>query len=152
MESVSPANFGGSYTFAGGLAPRLDAGDQVVLGADGLPELIEISSLERYRRTLLFGRRNLTPSEVRALGGGATQFSIAAGEPGVRVHQTDVGLYVQDEWKLRPNFTLSPGLRYENQTNVSSVELRAAHRLRLVARLRAQADAAPKATDAKPRR
>ena len=120
VESVSPANFGGSYTFAGGLAPRLDAGDQVVLGADGLPELIQISSLERYRRTLVFGRRNLSPSEVRALGGCATQFSIAAGDPVARVHQTDVGLYVQDEWKLRPNFTLSPGLRYENQTNVSS--------------------------------
>jgi Carboxypeptidase regulatory-like domain/TonB dependent receptor len=120
LESVSPANFGGTYTFAGGLAPALDDSGGIVLGADGQPELIQISSLERYRRTLLFTRSGLSPAEVRALGGGPTQFSIAAGEPRVRLRQTDVGLYVQDEWKLRPNLTISPGLRYENQTNVSS--------------------------------
>ena len=34
--------------------------------------------------------------------------------------QTDVSLYLQDEWKIRPNFTLSPGFRYENQTNIDS--------------------------------
>ena len=32
--------------------------------------------------------------------------------------QTDVALYLQDEWKIRPNFTLSPGFRYESQTNI----------------------------------
>jgi hypothetical protein len=36
------------------------------------------------------------------------------------VKQTDVSFYFQDEWKLRPNFTLSPGLRYENQNNIDS--------------------------------
>ena len=34
--------------------------------------------------------------------------------------QTDVSFYFQDEWKIRPNFTLSPGLRYENQTTIDS--------------------------------
>ena len=34
--------------------------------------------------------------------------------------QTDVSVYLQDEWKVRPNFTLSPGFRYENQTNIDS--------------------------------
>src|SRR6185503_5405763 len=28
--------------------------------------------------------------------------------------------YFQDEWKVRPNFTLSPGFRYENQNNIDS--------------------------------
>jgi hypothetical protein len=120
VESVLPSNFGGTYTFAGGLAPRLDANDQVVIGADGRPELIQVGSLERYRRTLLFTRAGLSPAEIRNLGGGATQFSIAGGEPKASVRQTDVGVYAQDEWRVRPNFTLSPGLRYENQTNVSS--------------------------------
>jgi hypothetical protein len=119
-DSISPANFGGTYTFAGGPGPRLDENDQVVLGSNGQPEIIELSSLERYRRTLAFERAGLTPAATRLLGGGATQFSIAAGNPQALVKQTDVAFYFQDEWKIRPNFTLSPGLRYENQTNVDS--------------------------------
>ena len=120
IDSISPANFGGTYTFAGGRGPRLDENDQVVLGPNGQPEIIDLSSLERYRRTLAFGRAGLTPAAIRLLGGGATQFSIAGGNPQAEVKQTDVSFYIQDEWKIRPNFTLSPGLRYENQNNVDS--------------------------------
>ncbi|HWF88360.1 MAG TPA: TonB-dependent receptor [Pyrinomonadaceae bacterium] len=120
IDSISPNNFGGSYTFAGGRGPKLDANDQVVIGADGKPEIIELSSLERYRRTLAFSRAGMNPAAIRLLGGGATQFSIAGGDPEAKLGQTDVALYFQDEWKVRPNFTLSPGLRYENQNNIDS--------------------------------
>jgi hypothetical protein len=120
IDSISPGNFGGTYTFAGGFGPRLDENDQVVLGPDGQPQVIEISSLERYRRTLAFERAGMSPAAIRLLGGGATQFSIAGGDPKADVKQWDISFYVQDEWKVRPNFTLSPGLRYENQNNIDS--------------------------------
>ena len=120
IDSISPANFGGTYTFAGGLGPRLDETDQVVLGPDGQPQIVEVSSLERYRRTLAFSRAGLSPAAIRLLGGGATQFSISGGEPEADVKQFDVSFYIQDEWKVKPNFTLSPGLRYENQNNIDS--------------------------------
>ena len=120
IDSISPQNFGGTYTFAGGLGPKLDANDQVVIGANGQPEIIDLSSLERYRRTLAFTRAGLSPAAIRVLGGGATQFSIAGGDPEAQLKQTDVALYFQDEWKVRPNFTLSPGFRYENQDNIDS--------------------------------
>jgi hypothetical protein len=120
IDSISPGNFGGTYTFAGGLGPKLDANDQVVLGPDGQPLIVEVSSLERYRRTLAFARAGLSPAAIRLLGGGATQFSIAGGEPEADIKQFDVSFYLQDEWKVRPNFTLSPGLRYENQNNIDS--------------------------------
>ena len=115
IDSISPANFGGSYTFAGGFGPQLDEHDQIVPGP-----LIELSSLERYRRTLAFSRAGLSPAAIRLLGGGATQFSIAGGNPEAIVKQTDLSFYFQDEWKVRPNFTISPGLRYENQNNIDS--------------------------------
>jgi hypothetical protein len=114
--SISPGNFGGTYTFAGGLGPALDATDQIIPGAAP----VQVSSLERYRRTLAFSRAGLGGAAIRLLGGGPTQFSIAGGDPEADVKQTDVSVYLQDEWKIRPNFTLSPGLRYENQTNVDS--------------------------------
>ncbi|MEK6282703.1 MAG: TonB-dependent receptor [Acidobacteriota bacterium] len=116
IESISPGNFGGSYTFAGGVGPRLDPNDQIIPGGG----TIDLSSLERYRRTLSFQRSGLSAAQIRSLGGGATQFSIAGGNPEATVSQSDISLYAQDEWKLRPNFTISPGMRYENQTNIQS--------------------------------
>ena len=116
IRSISPNNFGGTYTFAGGTGPTLDANDQIVPGAPA----IQLTSLERYRRTLVFQRLNLSPAQIRSLGGGATQFSISGGNPEAQVSQTDVSIYIQDEWKLTPHFTLAPGVRYENQSNIRS--------------------------------
>ena len=120
IDSISPGNFGGTYIFAGGRGPKLDENDQVVLDDKDLPIIEDLSSLERYRRTLAFSRAGMSPAAIRLLGGGAAQFSIAGGNPQAEVKQTDVSFYFQDDWKIRPNFTLSPGLRYENQTNVDS--------------------------------
>ncbi len=56
--------------------------------------------------------------DVRRLGGGATQFTINAGNPEISASQFDVGLFVGDDWRVRPNLTLSFGLRYETQNNI----------------------------------
>jgi hypothetical protein len=43
-----------------------------------------------------------------------------AANPFVRVGYVDVGLYVEDDWRIRPNITLSYGLRFESQNNISN--------------------------------
>ena len=48
------------------------------------------------------------------------QFRLNAGNPFADVSQTDYGVFVQDDWRIRPNLTLSYGLRYEIQTNAHS--------------------------------
>jgi hypothetical protein len=118
-DSFSPSNFNGTFTFTGGLAPELDANNQPVLDNTGQPVMITISSIEQYRRTLLFQSLNYTPALIQRLGAGASQFTIAAGEPGLSVRQFDISPFFGDDWKLRPNLTLSLGLRYETQTNMS---------------------------------
>ena len=115
-DNISHFDFNGKFTFGGGMGPQLDANNQPELDSNGNPVIIEISSLERYRRTLLF--RGLPPDQIRALGGGATQFTINKGIPELSLHQIDAGAFVGDDWRLRPNFTLSAGLRYETQTNI----------------------------------
>ena len=119
IEDVSPDNFNGTFFFSGRLAPQLDADNRPVLDAGGQPILAQITSLEQYRRTLLFARQGLTAAATRSLGGGPSLFSLAAGNPGVRISQLDFGAFLQDDWRVRPSLTLSLGLRYETQTNIN---------------------------------
>lgn len=144
IDSSSPLNFNGTYTFAGGTGPVLDSSDSVVLDpVTGLPLQTQLTSIERYRRTLLFQSRGLTPAQIRALGGGATQFSVAAGNPLASVGQVDLGLYAQDDWQARPGLTFGLGLRYEAQSHINS-PFNFAPRLSFAWAPGAKADAEPK--------
>jgi len=116
IDDVDPRNFGGTYSFTGGFVPRLDVNGLPVPGADP----VAIDSLERYRRTMVFQSQGKTPTEIRELGGGAAQFNISSGNPAASVSQIDLAIYAQDDWRMRPNLTLSYGLRYEHQTNIHS--------------------------------
>jgi hypothetical protein len=118
LDNSSPINFGGSYTFAGRVAPELDADNQPVLDSSGQPTVVNIDSIESYRRTLLFQRMGFPAAQIRTLGGGASQFSISAGVPSLSVNQEDVGIFIGDDWHAKRNLTLNLGLRYEWQTNL----------------------------------
>lgn len=116
--SMSPQNYHGTFTFSGGLAPELTGDNQSRLDGTGQPVLVNISSLESYRRTLLFQQLGFPAAQIRQLGGGASQFSINSGNPFIAGSQFDLGLFVGDEWKVRQNLTVNLGLRYETQTNI----------------------------------
>ena len=51
--------------------------------------------------------------------GGANQFSITIGSPQTSVAWTDAAFYIQDDWRIRPNITISPGLRFETQSAIN---------------------------------
>ncbi len=105
ITSISPQNFGGTWTFAGTRRPGQTTGQ---------------TSIQSYLITLQGLQQLHTPLQIRADGGGATQFSISTGNPLATVGQMDFGGFVQDDWKYRPNLMLSFGLRYENQDNITS--------------------------------
>jgi Carboxypeptidase regulatory-like domain len=51
--------------------------------------------------------------------GQPSQYQVTVGTPAARVVLFDAGLFFQDDWRVRPNFTLSYGLRYEGQNRIS---------------------------------
>jgi hypothetical protein len=112
-DDTSVNNFGGAYTFLGGIGPVLDANNQPIAGTS-----TDLTALERYRRTLLFQQQGLSAAAIRALGGGASYFSLSAGTPTTDVNQFDIGLFINNDWRARPNLTLSYGVRYETQSNI----------------------------------
>jgi hypothetical protein len=119
LNNDSPINYGGTFVFSGGLAPELDANNQPVLDSSGNSILVNIDSIESYRRTLVFQQTGFSPGQIRTIGGGASQFSINAGTPALSVDQEDVGAFVSNEWRLKRNLTINLGLRYEGQTNIN---------------------------------
>lgn len=116
----STANYGGTYTFSGRIAPVLDANNKPILDSNGNVVTAQIDSLESYRRTLLFRQLGFSSAQIRNLGGGANQFTISGGDPSVKLNQYDIAFYQQNSYKISETFAASWGIRYENQTNVSS--------------------------------
>ena len=59
---------------------------------------------------------NIAPQAGQCAG--ISQYSQTVGTPAVVANYVDAGLYFQDEFKVRPNFTLSYGLRFETQNAI----------------------------------
>src|SRR5713226_9440761 len=100
ITDVSPNNFGGQWSFNGGVTG--------------------LTSIQRYQLTLQLMQAGTPAAQIRAAGGGAATFSIFAGNPLATVSQFDVEPYIQDDWRYKPNLTFSYGLRYEIQNNAGS--------------------------------
>lgn len=111
LEDRSENNFGGTFVFAGVPEVRSPAGCFPVDPPTCTVVSPAITSIEQYRGKVL----GLSGAQYNP-----TQFSITTGEPLADISRTDAGLFISDDWRVSPALLLSFGLRYENQTNISS--------------------------------
>ena len=65
-----------------------------------------------------FNGNFLFPTLADYLANAPAQFSLTVGSPLASSNVFDAGLYIQDDWRWRPNVTISTGLRFETQTDI----------------------------------
>lgn len=59
-----------------------------------------------------------TPAQIFANSGETIQYSVTAGRSSAVVFNSDVGVFIEDEWKPRKNLTLDYGFRFESQSGI----------------------------------
>jgi hypothetical protein len=110
-SSVQTSDFNGNFSFGSRQDPNCAAG-----ATQGSCPIL--SGLQAYQITQRGLANGLTFRQIVARGGGASQYSITTGSASAEITYFDAGLYVQDDFHLRPNMTLSYGLRFESQNNL----------------------------------
>jgi hypothetical protein len=97
LDDSTPKSFNGIYSFLGSST---------------------MSSIQQYLTTVQLLNAGYSSQQVTAMGYGPSKYTVQAGNPYIHLTQSDFGPFAQDDWRVRPNLTLSFGLRWESQTNI----------------------------------
>jgi hypothetical protein len=112
IDDSSEKDFFGQYIFSGGQV-------QSVLNGQPTGQLQQVTSIQQYATLqMLLNQYNYSFQQAQALGYGPSRYEQNVGTPYIGFHQLDYGPFVQDDWRVRPNFTLSLGLRFESQNDI----------------------------------
>jgi Carboxypeptidase regulatory-like domain len=77
------------------------------------------NSLSDYQQTEQGLQNGLNMAQIQAAGYGPSQFDLTAGNLSAGVNRLDGALFMGDDWKLSPHFTLTYGLRFESENAIS---------------------------------
>jgi hypothetical protein len=116
-ENTSDSKFNGSYSFGPRTNPTV-VGCAVANPPSTCPQL---TGIQGYQITLTGLAQNLSLAQIIANGGGASFYSLNNNSAGSAVASetwVDGSIFLQDDWRIKPNVTLSSGLRYETQNNL----------------------------------
>ncbi len=112
----------GRHTTKFGIRIRTDAiDDHSLKGFNGTYSFLgtaQMNSITQFLMTEQLLNQGLSSAQVTAMGYGPSKFTMTSGNPYFGLYQLDFGPFIQDDWKVKPNFTLSLGMRWESQTNI----------------------------------
>jgi hypothetical protein len=104
LQNFTSVSLGKNFIRFGGRLRDLDESNSSTAYFNGA---FTFPSLDAYQKT-----------EQGLPGYGPNQFLIVTGNPHASVNLVDLGLYGEDDWRARPNVTLSLGLRFETQNDI----------------------------------
>jgi hypothetical protein len=113
-KNFQTANFNGSFSFGSRVTPPPSSS---CTGPNGA-----LTGVQAYQQLVIGLANGQSVQSLINCGYGPTNYSVSdspAGDPTVHVNWFDAGLYAQDDWRVRPNITLSYGLRFETQNDIS---------------------------------
>ena len=116
-RNASDAKFNGAYSFGS----RPNPGATIPCAMLNPPATSQLTGIQAYQITLTCLAQNVPMSTIIANGGGASFYSQNLNAVGIAVGNVtwfDGAFFMQDDWRIRPNVTLSTGLRYETQNNL----------------------------------
>ncbi len=115
-ENFETGNFNGMFSFGTRTIPAPGA------FCPDTKSNVVLAGICAYQQFVMGLANGQSTQSLGSSGLGPTTYSVSAspvGNPTVRVNWFDAGLYAQDDFRVRPNLTLSYGLRFETQNNIS---------------------------------
>ena len=76
-------------------------------------------AIDIYSQNQMLAAQGIPQSQIAGEGFGPAEFILTTGQPLNGVNEYDASFYLQDDWRLKPNLSLSGGVRYETQSGIS---------------------------------
>lgn len=116
-DNSSDSRFNGQYSFGS----RPNPGSTLPCAAASASAGSQLSGIQAYQITLSCLSQGVPITTIIANGGGASFYAVNSNSLGMAIAGetwADGALFVQDDWHIKSNVTLSSGLRYETQNNL----------------------------------
>jgi hypothetical protein len=78
-----------------------------------------LRAIDVYRQNRTLAVQGLSQAAIAAAGFGPSEFLLTTGQPVTQVNLFDAGVFVQDDWRVKPNLSISGGLRLESQNAIA---------------------------------